>query len=258
MNNSKKARIRHDNIRDMLLKKDVISIHEFCYKLHASQATIRNDLAFLEKQGMLKRVIGGAISNEGTPRNTSYQLRTSLNSEAKEEIAAYVVKHFIKPDMTISLDAGTTCQFIAKEIINQNIPCRIITYSYAAAIILAKDPNIQLYLAAGCLDHEHKSFHDENTLLTIQSMRSDLFLLSPNGVDPVGGITSSSTQEHLMKLAMISNADKTIITADSSKFNQKAMKVLCPFKKVECIITDRNNNMINTEEYPIPIQFAPE
>ena len=49
MNNSKKARIRQDKIRDMLLTKELISVQEFCEQLNASQATIRNDLTYLEQ-----------------------------------------------------------------------------------------------------------------------------------------------------------------------------------------------------------------
>ena len=52
MNNSKKARIRQDKMRDMLLTKELISVQEFCEQLNASQATIRNDLTYLEQQNV--------------------------------------------------------------------------------------------------------------------------------------------------------------------------------------------------------------
>ncbi len=83
MNNSKKARIRQSKIRDMLQKKDVIKLQEFCEELNASIATIRNDLTYLEEMGVLKRVLGGAISTEGTPRNTGYHARITMAKKKK-------------------------------------------------------------------------------------------------------------------------------------------------------------------------------
>ena len=61
MNNRKKAEIRHEQIKNMLMKKEIVGIHEFCEKLKVSEATIRNDLTYLERAGILKRILGGAV-----------------------------------------------------------------------------------------------------------------------------------------------------------------------------------------------------
>lgn len=249
MNNSKKARIRQERIRDMLLGKDFIGLHEFCSELQASEATIRNDLSYLEKQHMLKRVLGGAISTEGTPRNTNYHLRSSLYIDDKAQIANYAVTHFIKPEMTITLDAGTTCRYIAQELVNRKIPCNVITNSLAAAHVLEKSDVIQLYLIGGKYDKEHASFYDHTTIDVIADIYSDIYFLSPNGIDIKGQITSSASNEHAVKQAFIKQAKDIIIVADHSKFEKTAMKVLCSFDQITCILSDSHISKALTQDF---------
>lgn len=239
MNNSKKAKIRQDKIRDMLLTQDVVSIHEFCEKLHASEATIRNDLTLLESQHVLKRVLGGAISTEGTPRNTSLHLRTALYNEDKQKIAMCAVKNYIEPGMTIALDAGTTCRFLAQALVESKIPVQVITNNFHAASILMKGEQIDLFLAGGRIDRSHGSCHDDNTLDMIHSMHCDRFFLSPNGIDSITQVTSTAIDEHAAKMAFIQQSDQVILVADHSKIGKSAIKVICPLQDAMALITDK-------------------
>ena len=138
VNNNKKALIRQGKIRDMLVQKDVVTLKEFCETLNASVATIRNDLTSLEKQGVLKRVLGGAVSIEGTPTNTRYSTRINLYKEEKQKIAKYAVDNFVKEGMVIALDAGSTCHYAAQYILEKDIECTIITNAFNIVNILSK------------------------------------------------------------------------------------------------------------------------
>lgn len=259
MNNSKKAQERHNLIRDMLLEKDLIRIQEFCDTLNVSEATIRNDLTFLEKQHVLKRILGGAVSTEGTPRNTNYHLRSSLYVEEKKQIAKYAVAHYISSGMTIILDAGTTCCYLAQELLKCNISCTVITNSFTVATILEKSMNIQLYMIGGKYDREHSSFYDHTAIAEIKSIYSDLYFLSPNGIDIKGNITSSASGEHEVKQAFIKQANKIIVVGDHSKLGKTALKVLCHLDNIHCIITDQfaDIKMVKAfEEKDIDIHLA--
>lgn len=238
MNNSKKARIRQAQIRDLLLKKDVVTLQEFCQTFHASTATIRNDLTYLEKEGVLKRVIGGAVSCEGTPRNTGYHARINLFKEEKMQIAEYVANNLIKDNMTIALDAGTANQYIAQKLLEKDIFCKVISNSLNVMLILSKSSNIELYMAGGKLDKEHNSFHDEKALKDIKGMKSDLYFLSPNGLDLEAQISSSAKEEQHIKQELIHNADKVIVVADHSKFDKQADYHLLNLSDVYMVISD--------------------
>lgn len=256
MNNSKKARARQAQIRDMLLKKDVITLQEFCQAFNASTATIRNDLTYLEKEGYLKRVLGGAISTEGTPRNTRYHTRINLFKDEKMQIASYAIENLIKENMTIILDAGTTNQYIAQKLLEKEIPCTVITNSFNVLSILSKCVCVELYGAGGKLDKEHNSFHDERSLASIKGMKADVYFLSPNGIDIDAQVTSNAIEEHEMKREFIKCAGQVVVVADHSKFDKKAENHLIDLKEVSLIISDSklDKNIIKKYSHDIDIK----
>ncbi|RRD93451.1 DeoR/GlpR transcriptional regulator [Clostridiales bacterium COT073_COT-073] len=238
MNTPKKAQTRQAKIRDMLQKKDIINIQEFCEKLDVSIATIRNDLATLEKNGYLKRVLGGAISTEGTPRNTMYSSRVNLNKAEKKKIAEYAVTHYLRNDMTIVLDAGTTNHFIAEQILESDLSCRVITNAFNIVSLFSKVPNIEVISAGGKLDKDHNAFHDQDALYQLKKYHADIYFLSPNGIDINKMITSSAKDESEIKKFFISSAKKTVVVADYSKFGKSADYFLTNFASITCILTD--------------------
>ena len=46
---------RHQEIRMLLLSNELVTVKEFCEVLKCSEATLRNDLRYLEENGFLKR-----------------------------------------------------------------------------------------------------------------------------------------------------------------------------------------------------------
>ena len=56
------AEIRKQMIVDFVNQKSNVTLGELCEKFSVSPATVRNDLRALEKEGLLKRTHGGAIS----------------------------------------------------------------------------------------------------------------------------------------------------------------------------------------------------
>lgn len=238
MQTPKKAVDRQEKIRDLLLSNGTITLKELCQTLNCSEATIRNDLAKLEKQGLLKRVPGGAIANENTPRNSVISKRLNEELEAKNQIAEYVIQNIIKPNMIITLDSGTTNMALAQKLLDYKIPCIIVTNSFFVASIVSKAENIQLCLAGGCYDSEHGSFHDDISDLILKSYRSEICFLSPNGVDRNGTVTNSGLSENSIKQQMIQHATRTILLADNTKLGRTELKIICHAKDVDLLITD--------------------
>ena len=238
MQTTKKAAVRQEKIRDLLLSKGTVTLSELCQTLCCSEATIRNDLAKLEKQGVLKRVAGGAVANENTPRNSVISKRLKEELEAKNQIAEYVIRNIIKPNMIITLDSGTTNMALAQKLLDYKIPCIIVTNSFHVASIVSKAENIQLCLAGGCYDPEHGSFHDEVSELSLNSYRSEIWFLAPNGVDKDGTVTNSGLSENSIKKQMSRQAVRTILLADNTKLGRTELKIICYAKDVDLLVTD--------------------
>ena len=59
--------LRHTQILALLEENGAVSVRRLTSLLYVSEATVRRDLAELEKKGALKRTFGGAVSTLDTP-----------------------------------------------------------------------------------------------------------------------------------------------------------------------------------------------
>ena len=140
--------------------------------------------------------------------------------------------------MIITLDSGTTNIILAEEIVNSRIPCTIITNSFQAAQVITKSNVIQLCLAGGTYDRDHGSFHDDVSEYILNTYKSEVCFISPDGVDEDGLVTNAGVSENFIKIQLIKHVKKAYILADHTKLGNTGLKIICTAQDVEGVITD--------------------
>ena len=90
---------RYELILELLDKKRSVTVPEIKDVLGVSESTIRRDLNALDKAGRLTKVIGGAVSSDGTFTGTepSVAQKMELQQEEKRRIAQFAAG-LIQPD----------------------------------------------------------------------------------------------------------------------------------------------------------------
>ena len=107
---------RHALILEKIQASGFVSIDELVETFQVTPQTIRRDLNQLALEQKIARHHGGA-GIESSTVNTSYQDRKAMNLEAKEKIAAALVK--IIPDgASLFINIGTTNEIIARALLN--------------------------------------------------------------------------------------------------------------------------------------------
>ena len=106
---------RREQIIQRLRAQGSVQVNDLSHLYGVSTVTIRNDLAFLEKQGIAVRAYGGALICEGNAPGTepSVEDKSSLNTAVKRSIAQAAAA-LVKPGHRIILDSGTTTFEIAR------------------------------------------------------------------------------------------------------------------------------------------------
>ena len=84
-----------------------ITITEICERFGVSEMTARRDLKELDRQGLLRRVHGGAIASMARSYEPPFPTRASKNLEAKVAIGRKAAELVYDGD-SIALDVGTT------------------------------------------------------------------------------------------------------------------------------------------------------
>ena len=102
------AEERRLRIRELLTVQRTLSASELTEKLGVTRATVRRDLAALEREGILVRSHGGAVSRTSNADfQPSYDFLVKANRTEKAAIAAEAERLILDGDI-VSILTGTT------------------------------------------------------------------------------------------------------------------------------------------------------
>ena len=201
-----------------------------------TEVTIRQDLERLEEQGFIVREHGGAILSNARSNVMELQLANQQNMEAKQAIAAEAIK-LIHDGDTIILDSGSTTTEIARLITGfHNL--RVITNALNIAMILGRDPSIDLNVTGGEFKSPTLSLTGDKAAEYFSNIHADKLFLATAGINLRTGLTYPSTSDLVVKKAMIEAADVVYLAADSTKIGKSSFASLGALSLVDYIITD--------------------
>lgn len=226
--------IQRVNEQGTVLVQDLSNIYS------ASEATIRADLRFLEKKGVVTRFHGGAAKlTVGNPdaemQEIGFKERFQLASAPKVRIAQAAIK-MINEGMTIILDSGSTTMLIAEALMTaKNIT--VITNSLPAAFALSENKDITLVVCGGTVRHKTRSMHGVIAERSLQDINADIMFVGADGIDAVNGITTFN-EGYSISAAMVCAANKVVAVLDSTKFNRRGYNQVLPIEKIHYVITD--------------------
>jgi DeoR/GlpR family transcriptional regulator of sugar metabolism len=228
---------RQKKIVEVVNERLSIRVTELSKIFSVTEETIRRDLEKLEKENLLMRSHGGAVSIEKDQSETSYLEREITNAVEKKAIAAEAVLS-IEPGDQIILDASTTAWYVAKEL--PDIPLTVLTNSIKVSIELSKKEQIKVISTGGTLLSQSLSFVGPLAERSLGMYHVNKAFLSCKGVHLEKGLSDFNESQALVKKQMMEIADETILMVDSSKFGIRAFSQIAPVSNIGCIITDSN------------------
>jgi len=230
---------RHQKIVNLVNEKLSIRVSELSRIFGVTEETIRRDLEKLEKEELLQRSHGGAVSIKKLQSEVSYLEREVTNAEEKRKIAQKAVS-FIEPEDIIVLDASSTTWYMAKELPDMSLT--VLTNSIKVAIELSAKEQVKVISTGGLLLPESLSYVGPLAERSLQMYHVNKAFISCKGVHMETGLSDSIEWQALVKRQMMDIADQTILLADSSKFGVRTFTQVAPLHGVKEIITDENIN----------------
>ena len=235
------AKQRYTKILQLLDKDGIVHTAELVKLMGVSSETIRKDLEYLDSQGRLSRVHGGAVLR--IPENQrifrgyiSFQIRNSQNLEQKAAITSKAAG-LVSEGQVIALDYGSTSQMMALVLKERFRNLTVVTNSIQNALMLAENPGITIILTGGILNRDEYTLVNEFSS-TLESIHIDIMFMTVTGIDPVIGCTDQRLSEIRIQNQMHRSATRTIVLADSTKFGKASLLKICPFEEVDTIVTD--------------------
>lgn len=225
---------RRTEITKMLRENQELTNQELMEHFNISIETVRRDLAYLEEQGVLTRVYGGAIWKESAKTEPIYTSREQKNNKEKEKISDEA-QTFIEKNDIIFFDLGTTVESVARKL-NEEKKIHAFTNSLRAAVVLSKKCS-DVILTGGRIRAGEFSLSGTVAEDNISKFNIQKAIIGVGGIDG-DGISDFIVDEAGLRNKVIKNAKKVIVLADHTKFSVRAMCHVCPIEDIDVLITD--------------------
>lgn len=227
---------RRREILARLTANGKVLVAELAKDFDVTEETIRRDLEKLDKEGLVSKTYGGAVSKHNAAIDLPYNVRESANVEQKQTIAR-IVADLIEDGERIMVDSSSTALYVIKKI-KEKKNLTVITNSVKILLELADKPDWTVLSTGGILKKNSLSLTGSSAEKMIRSYHVDTAICSCKGLDTELGITDSNENDSLIKQAMFQSAERRILALDTEKFDKKSFVKVGDFSDLDLIVTD--------------------
>ncbi len=239
---SSRTEVRADRIMKVILRAGDISTQELVEQVCTSATSIRRDLARLEARGLVLRTYGGATLAEPPLRESiaddlSPQAREVWSAGAKRRIGV-AASELVGDNENIGLNAGTTTTQVGRALRHRS-GIAVITNAVNIGMELSSCELIKTRLTGGTLASARTfALTGQPTLNFLKEIYLDKAFIAVAGFDLERGITTRELENAAVSLALIRNAKRVIVVADSTKMGQVYSAFICPLSSIHVLVTD--------------------
>ncbi|PJI94859.1 DeoR/GlpR family DNA-binding transcription regulator [Luteimicrobium subarcticum] len=227
---------RHQEILDRARADGRVEVAGLATDLQVTPETVRRDLSVLERQGLVRRVHGGAIPVERLGLEPGVAVREGLLSAEKARIAKLALEE-VPEDGSILLDAGTTTVRLA-EMLPADRPLSVVTHSLPVASLLAARPATTVHLVGGTVRGRTLAAVGPWALRELHDVQVDVAFVGTNGLSVERGLTTPDLAEAAVKRALVHAGRKVVVLADHTKVGRDDFARVVGLDEVDVVITD--------------------
>ncbi len=212
---------RYDIILNKIKANNSVTVSELIEVLNVSFETVRRDLFYLEKEGKLKRVHGGAIPNASPNDFPLFNNRLTLNRKHKDILSRKAMK-FISERDTIAVDSGSTSSSFATALVENFKELTVITYSKEVMDILSANEGFNIISTGGRYLSSERAFYGAVTTLTLDNLQFEKSFIFPSAISYEYGIQDFTYEIIDLQKLLMKKAHQTYVLADNTKFEKTA------------------------------------
>lgn len=230
---------RRDRIRQLISVSHKVDVSDLSEQFHVSEVTIRKDLIFLEKCGVLIRTHGGAVAKDAPPAASVSPYSPGPADGRKLLSIASVVADSIDDAEYIYLGCGPVCTAIAAELAKKD-HLTVLTNNVTALCLLAQNSNLHLISPPGVCSSKNGEFSltGAETLDFLQSKYVDKAVLSPDSANFRQGYCLHESELCEIYKCVVDHADHVVLAVTGDSFGKNAFAPLGSLTAFSKVFTD--------------------
>jgi DeoR/GlpR family transcriptional regulator of sugar metabolism len=234
---------RQNRILEILGRDNRTSVNTLSARLEVSAVTIRQDLNFLEAEGLLKRVHGGAVLKDGDDLDN----RLGKNYEKKLRIARKLAS-LVNEGETILIESGSANVLFARELVKIK-QVTIMTTNVYIARQFRKNAQANIVILGGIYQHDSETLVGKITKACLDQVNIQKAFIGIDGYTTAGGFTLRDLFRAEISSYIIQKALDVFIVSDSSKFGSTGLTNICHLSDIQHIATNDDLNPSFRKEF---------
>jgi DeoR family transcriptional regulator, fructose operon transcriptional repressor len=251
---------RQSELLALLNEFGQLRVSDLAGRLSVSTDTVRRDLNWLGRKGLLVRTFGGAVSSPYSVHGSSLSPRPK---EDPASVLAQAAARLIRDGETLAINGGRTGQMLVERLTQRHL--KIVTNNL---LISSADTPHEVYLLGGKVLRDPK-ITLSSMLLGDSSLRVDSAIIFADAISEQAGLMAASPEEASIARAMIEAADRTIALVEHAKLRANALAQIASIDQLDVLVTDQSpasnftealrrsgTNLIVADHVPAPGEVA--
>ncbi|MEB5755684.1 DeoR/GlpR family DNA-binding transcription regulator [Citrobacter cronae] len=227
---------RQSLIYQILQENGRVICSELASRLGVSEHTIRRDLHELSKDGVCKKVYGGAVIT--LPESEDIAVRKSINMAKKSSIAQRCAR-LVKSGSCIFIDTGSTNLAMA-EALPAELALTVVTNSPEIAAVLLEKPLFEVIMLGGAVQRSPGGCVGSTATAQVQNILFDQGFIGGCAMSPESGLTGFDYADCEFKKAVIKQCNETIVALTAEKIPAVARYVVTESSNIDVIVVEEN------------------
>ena len=230
------AEKRHNYILEQIRSAGRIQVSKLAGQLGVTEVTIRRDLSYLQKTGLLKKTYGGAVL-AGPSEIDSVRFRQTRNLSAKKVIGQLAAQ-LIEDGDIIYLEAGSTCYEIIPHLAQYQYLTIIVNSLYLMSK-LHELPGHKVIITGGMYRPERMDMIGPAAEATISQLGGFKAFTGADDISIGAGISGADVATVGFAKLVLQRASKAIFVGDYSKFDNPALYKIADLDRLDYIVTNK-------------------
>lgn len=227
---------RRERIQEYLAMHKIVRMADLCEMLETSEATVRRDLEWLEREGIVERTHGGAIHSQRMTFEPEYLQRVQRHPEEKRFIGEMAAS-LIEADDIVFVNSGTTTNQVIRHI-RRDAGISVFTNNVNAALEVG-EAGFNHYLIGGEFQPRSNSVAGRFAMENLRQVYANKTILGVDGISLKHGCTVPSNAEaEVVKLMIERTKGQIIIVADHSKWGVVSNFQIATIDEIDKLVTD--------------------
>ena len=227
---------RRERIQEYLVTHKIVRMDDLYALLDTSEATVRRDLEWLERHGVVERTHGGAILSQRLTLEPEYLQRAQKHPEEKRLIGEAAAA-LIEDNDVVFINSGTTTTQVIRYI-RSDAGITVFSNNVYAALEVG-EAGYKHHLVGGEFQPHSNSVAGHFAIENLRQVYADKVILGVDGVSLKHGCTVPSDAEaEIMRQMIERTRGQIIIVADHSKWGVVSNFQIATIDEINRFVSD--------------------